>query len=98
MIYEGSRYAKRPVQIDTAGRYYVGGRHRIPRTAWPDNRAHTVKDGDTLWMLAWQYFGNAEYWWVIADFNDIKDPWAPLEPGTVLVIPSERTLREEILA
>jgi len=97
MIYEGSRYARMSVRLDAEGRPYVAGRRRVPKTAWPDNRAHTVKDGDSLWMLAWQYLGDAEHWWVIADFNGIKDPWEPLEAGRVLVIPSERTFREEIL-
>lgn len=97
MIYEGSRYARMNVRLDAEGHSYVAGRRRIPRTAWSDNRAHTVKDGDSLWMLAWQYLGDAEYWWVIADFNGIKDPWESLEAGRTLIIPSERTLREEIL-
>ncbi|HHV62128.1 MAG TPA: LysM peptidoglycan-binding domain-containing protein [Firmicutes bacterium] len=98
MIYEDSRYAKMEVALDAEGRPYIVGRRRMPKTDWPDNRAHTVKDGDTLWMLAWQYLGDAEYWWVIADFNNIKDPWEPLEAGRILIIPSERTLREEILS
>lgn len=98
MIYEGSRYAKRKVALDTNGMPFITGRHRLPKTNWPDNRAHTVREGDTLWGLAYEYLGSAEFWWVIADFNRIMDPWQPLEPGQVLVIPSERTLREEILA
>lgn len=68
----------------------------------PDNREHTVVDGDTLMNLAGQYFLGIErpagLWWVIADFQPepIHDPTLRLPPGTNLVIPSNRTVLELI--
>ena len=71
--------------------------------ALDDNRMHTVVEGDTLWGLAGLYFPNLQrgcgFWWVIADFQPfpIIDPTIKLVPGTTLVIPSERTVAEQVL-
>lgn len=72
--------------------------------ALPDNRQHVVETGDTLFTLAARYFypieGAANLWWIIADFqpDPIHDPTIALEPGTVLVIPSLRTVLERIFS
>ena len=74
----------------------------------PDNRVHTVKQGDTLWTLASRYFSPlgqlpeisaATLWWVIANFQPqpIHDPTIQLVPGEQLIIPSVRTVQERIL-
>ena len=36
---------------------------------------HKVDIGDTLDTLALYYYGNPTYYWMIADFNDIFDPF-----------------------
>lgn len=97
MISRNSRYARRPVGTDQDDRRFIGGRHQILKTSWPDNRAHTVQEGDTLWALAFRYLGDAELWWIIADFNGIVNPLKALQPGRVLIIPSQRTVHEEML-
>lgn len=67
-----------------------------------DNKHHLVRTGDTLYSLAGRYFSAFEraagLWWVIADFqpDPIHDPTLALEVGRVLVIPSLRTVQEEI--
>lgn len=72
---------------------------RLPwRESRPDDRMYVVKAGDTLDSIAHQLLGDGELWWVIADANGIDDLFAPLEPGTVLRVPSRRTVYEEILA
>ena len=53
----------------------------------PDDRFHTVIDGDRLSLLAHRYLGRADLWWIICDYNDIFFPME-LEPGSVLRIPS----------
>jgi nucleoid-associated protein YgaU len=69
-----------------------------------DTRQHVVKQGDTLWSLATRYFVGfsrpAGLWWVIADFqpDPILDPTIALSPGTVLYIPSVRTVLENIFS
>ena len=39
---------------------------------------HTVVQSDTLDSLALKYYGRPDYYWVIADFNDINDPFIQL--------------------
>ena len=67
-----------------------------------DNRIHVVAEGDTLHTLAHDYFQGlprpAQFYWVIADFQPepILDPSIRLAVGRQIVIPSLRTLVEEI--
>lgn len=49
---------------------------------------HKVKRNDTLDTLALYYYNNPTYYWVIADFNKIRDPFAELKEGSVLRIPT----------
>lgn len=46
----------------------------------------TVKQGDTLWSIAVNEFGNPADWKIIADANGIDNP-RTIKPGTDLVIP-----------
>jgi hypothetical protein len=49
---------------------------------------HVLSVGERLDLLAYRYYGDEEYWWVIALANRIQDPFA-LTPGTRLRIPSD---------
>jgi hypothetical protein len=64
-----------------------------------DNEPYPVKDGDTLQRIAWEKYGDATLYFVIADFQPepIHDPTLVLEAGTVLILPSYQTVFEEIL-
>lgn len=68
-----------------------------------DNRQVIAGRGDTLFHIAGRAFQPlprpAGLWWVIADFQPqpIHDPTIQLAPGQVLVVPSVRTVIEEIL-
>ena len=53
---------------------------------------HTVKAGDTLDSLSLFYYGNPTYYWIIADYNDILDPFLPLVVDTRLSIPTFQTI------
>lgn len=70
----------------------------------PDNRLHKVREGDSLMTLASRYFDGmprpAGLWWVIADFQPqpITDPTVRLRPGAFVVIPSIRTVQEDIFS
>lgn len=48
----------------------------------------TVTEGDTLWGIAEEEYGDPTEWKRIAEANDIENPRS-LQPGTTLTIPSE---------
>jgi len=70
-----------------------------------DNIEHVVTDGDTPERLAFAEYGRADYAYVIRNFQrsatgepqPVVDTTIGLEPGSVVVMPSRRTLFEEIL-
>ena len=88
---------------DDYGSLYLTDRAPYGYNPHPDNRIHTVVQGDTLFHLAAIYFAPLEracgFWWVIADFQPepIVDPTIKLEPGRILHIPSRRVLTDIIL-
>lgn len=51
---------------------------------------HTVESSEVyrLDLISYEYYNNPLYWWVIAQANDIKDPFQGITPGTLLRIPS----------
>lgn len=67
-----------------------------------DNIEHVITEGDTLHSIASLYFAPipspAELWWIIADFqpDPIHDPTLKLTVGATLIVPSVRTVQEEI--
>lgn len=59
----------------------------IPRSS---NDLWVITDsGDRLDLLAYQYYGGAQYWWVLAQANGIGKGTLAIEPGTQLRIPSD---------
>ena len=49
---------------------------------------HEVKANETLDTLALDYYNNPTFFWIIADFNHIQDPFLKLEIGSKLKIPT----------
>lgn len=72
-----SRYSHIPYYYNTADKKYVYG---IGAQMSKDTPyvAHQLKDTDTLDYLALKYYNNPTYFWVIAYFNDINDPYMSL--------------------
>lgn len=64
----------------------------IPVTS--NDKYHRVKSHEVsrLDMLAHKYYKNPLLWWVIAQANEIYDPFELLAPGTILRIPAIETL------
>ncbi len=88
---------------DAADNLILTEREPFRFQSFGDNVRHTVREGDTLFTLADLFFDGlterpAGLWWVIADFqpDPILDPTLELEPGRVMIIPSVRTVREEV--
>lgn len=55
-----------------------------------DDVYHTVKANEVcrLDLISYNYYGNPLLWWVIAQANNIYDPFTGPEVNTVLRIPS----------
>lgn len=72
-----------------------GQRHliRTPRTVKPsaNDRIHIIRGDETLFSIAYDYYGNSKYWHYLMDanislFNGY--PFTELEPGIELLIPN----------
>lgn len=86
MIDDRSRYRDCILYLDGETQF-LGARSRVDTTPQPDDRFHTVMEGDRIDRLAYQYLGDPTLWWVICDFNDITFP-LDLTVGATLRIPS----------
>lgn len=49
---------------------------------------HTVKDGETLQNIAFRYYDDSGKWYIIAEANNILNPFKELEMGTLIRIPT----------
>lgn len=90
MIFPDSRYASGTVSVVDDP---VRGQHQALDPAPPADRTfaftfYQVTLDDTVDMLAYQFIGKGQYWWMIADCNPEILDWNDLQPGTILRIPS----------
>ena len=72
-----SRYSTTSFYYDTYEDKYVYGLTR-PLANDSSYTLHTLKPEDTLDSLALFYYGRPDYFWVIANFNRILDPFEKL--------------------
>ena len=72
-----SRYSKFPYYYHTKDKKFIYG-----KTAQLSDKteyiAHKLTWRDTLDSLALKYYGRPDYYWIIADFNRINDPFIHL--------------------
>lgn len=59
---------------------------------------YTVQPGDTLHSIAYKIYKDVSLWWVVADFNEVIDPYAGLVAGDTLRVPSRARLFMELLS
>lgn len=61
---------------------------RVPYKYRPhiNDKFHIIKEGERLDTIAYLYYGDSKKWFIIADSNDIINPFL-LEPGESLLIP-----------
>jgi hypothetical protein len=97
---ENSRLQFAEGVVDAAGCTWLTAVNPYRYVDFPDNEPYTVKDGETLGGLAFDHYGDANLYWVIMDFQPepLHDPTIALEAGSVLILPSYRTVFEEILS
>lgn len=82
-------------------RYVSGGDTEVNNVAleWWERAVIVTADDDTAYvvqksfegridLIAEAFLSDTRLWWVIAQFNNILDPFAEIKEGTVLYIPS----------
>ena len=86
-----SRYTNTPYYYNPVDERYTLG---ICRGISKDTpyKVHRISVGDTLDSLALYYYNNPTYYWIIADFNDILNPFIQLVPNSTLKIPTFATV------
>ena len=48
---------------------------KVLQTVIDQSEIYSLKSDDTLTRIANEKYGNPREWWVIADYNNIKEPW-----------------------
>ena len=84
-----SRYAGFPFYFNTEDNKYIYGLTNQFNTENIPYQLHTLLPTDNLDYLSDYYYGRPDFFWIIADFNHIQDPFINLsEHFTKLKIPS----------
>ena len=87
-IFRGSRYeGERVPRLLTAAGERRPAVFRTRSTPVEGFFLRTVVEGDRLDQWAYDAYGVAELWWIIADANPELELFDPLVPGSVLVVP-----------
>ena len=73
-----SRYAPFPYYYNKRDGKYVYGMTSQLKVDGVPFVAHKVMQEDTLDSISLKYYGRPDLYWIIADFNRIQDPLAPL--------------------
>ena len=89
-----SRYSGVPYYYNPIDNRYVYGVGNNLKDTTP-YKVHKIKEGDSLDSLALYYYNNPTYFWVIADFNRIQDPYVKLAVGSKLKIPTFSSIEFE---
>ena len=86
-----SRYAVFPYFYNRVDKKYIYGitSHLKKDTGYVP---YIVKQGDTPDTISLYFYNSPLYYAFILDFNNINDPYATLEPGTLLRIPTLSTV------
>lgn len=91
MIFEGSRYENASVApvagTDGVVRRTITDAHVLPVQAFQFSY-YTVKEGDRIDILAQRFLGDAELWWVLADYNPQWLYYDAIPANTILRVPS----------
>ena len=90
-------------------RYVQGGTTEINKIGldWWERKIIPKDNSDLVYYVENQYenridlisaifYGDARYWWVIAQVNDLLDPYSEIFPGRMLIIPTKTRLFSEI--
>lgn len=91
-----SRYTPFYLYYNTIDKKYIYG-ITSQISSLSEYSAHKVETTDTLDSLALKYYGRPDYYWVIADYNRIQDPFITLYGKyKTIKIPSLSTVGFEV--
>ena len=81
-----SRYQISDYYYDTtAQKYWMANSYWLKDTT--PYILHTVERGETYDSIALDSYANPTYWWIIADFNRVLDPFENPKEGSVIKVP-----------
>ena len=83
-----SRYSVFPYYYNQVDDKYIYGLTSNLKKDIGSFVVHIVKENDTLDSIALYYYNNPTYYWIIADFNSIQDPYEDLKIGSKLKVPT----------
>lgn len=82
-------------------RYVSGGESEVNQNAieWWERSSFTTNSDDTTYvvekkfvgrldLIAALFLGEPRYWWLVAQYNSVLDPFDEIEEGRILYIPS----------
>ena len=80
-----SRYQNSDYYYDTdAQKYWMANAYWLKETT---PYILTVQRGETYDSIALDSYANPTYWWIIADFNRVTDPFENPKAGTQIKVP-----------
>lgn len=90
MIGANSRYTTATIttEVGPDGDTRQEMRPAFPRARQISYTFYRVTSADRIDTIAYDFYGNAQLWWLIADANPEITDWLDLEPGEVLRIPN----------
>lgn len=50
-----------------------------------NDRVHNVVEEEKIWNIAYKYYGNSKWWHIIADANNIENPFELPVGGSILI-------------
>lgn len=89
-----SRYSSFPLYYHSIDKKYIYGT-TSQLTKSNSYVLHKIKDVETLDSIALDYYNNPTFFWIIADYNNIQDPYAKLAVGSTLKIPTLNDIKYE---
>ena len=87
-----SRYANIPSYYHSKDNRHITGTSKNLDKNTPYS-TYVVQRNDTLDSLAFKFYKNPTYYWIIGMFNDISNPFVKLEEGALIKIPSISTIK-----
>jgi phage tail protein X len=97
-MYEGSRYTNvYSYDEEKDGKLITAFNIRtLPKIDYTDSIKHTWIQSDRLDILAYNYYGDTQYWWFILDANPQYFEEHEIKNGDILLIPPYSELLEVI--